>query len=362
MRVLFPLDVPTFSPGNPYVLHLMESLIHQPEISHVGSGWAALYWPKPNWDVVHIQWPEALVGWKAPNPTQIETLQSALQRARRYAGIVVTVHNYQAQDRMGALGPQLYEAVYRNADAFVHLGRSSLEWFLATNQRSDPSIHEVIEHGDYRFYDRLTPDDALVPRAATRTKNFLVFGAIRRKEEMLLAQNAFEVARLPSAKLIFAGKLELDARMDNVSANPNIVRHHKRVPDSQVKPLFHASKFVFIPRGGRLNSGVIALAFTFGIPVIAPHEGVIGEIVEAVENISFVPGDQSSAAEALRKAYSLSDQAYQAMCDRVRSYRESTMDWPTLARKHVALYQRARAARVESSAQLGDLIVTPPAF
>lgn len=172
MDVLFPLDVPTFSPGNPYVFHLMESLIHQPEISNVGSGWAALYWPKPTWDLVHIQWPEALVGWKVPKPTQIETLQSALQRARRSACIVVTVHNYNVQDRMGAVGQQLYETVYRNADAFVHLGRSSLEWFVATNNRFAPSIQEIIGHGDYRFYDRLTPDDALVPRAATRTRIF----------------------------------------------------------------------------------------------------------------------------------------------------------------------------------------------
>ena len=140
MDVLFPLDVPTFSPGNPYVFHLMESLIHQPEISNVGSGWAALYWPKPTWDVVHIQWPEALVGWKVPKPTQIETLQSALQRARRSACIVVTVHNYNVQDRMGAVGQQLYETVYRNADAFVHLGRSSLEWFVATNNRREDTM------------------------------------------------------------------------------------------------------------------------------------------------------------------------------------------------------------------------------
>ena len=301
------------------------------------------------------------MGWKLPNPTQIETLQSALQRARRHACIVVTVHNYNAKDWMGAVGHRLYQTVYRNADAFIHLGRRSLEWFIATNKSFTAAIHEVIEHGDYRYYDRLTPDHALVPRTLTSTKNFLVFGTIRRKEEILLAQNAFDAAQLPSAKLIFAGKLGPDARVDNASANPNIIRHHKRVPNSQVKPLFKASKFVFV-RSGRLNSGVIPLAFTFDHPVIAPQEGVIGEMVEAVGNISFLPGNQSSAMEALRKAYFLSDQVYQAMCHRVRSYREKNMDWPDLARKHVALYNRACAARVELSAQLGDRIVTPPAF
>jgi hypothetical protein len=335
----------------------MESLVDQSEIAQVGFGWAALYWPKPKWDVLHIQWPEALVGWQAPEPANIESLRCTLERARTHASIIVTVHNYNAREWMGALGHQLYESVYTSADAFVHLGRRSLEWFLAANSRfgwCNRAIHEVIGHGDYSFYNRVTEDDTLVTRLASATTNFLVFGRMRRKEEMLLAETAFDRAQLQAAKLIFAGKVEPDAKAAKRSVNPNIIRYHRRIAEAQVKPLVQASKFVFVPRGGRLNSGVIPLAFTFGIPVIAPHEGVMGEIVDAVENISFIPNDLHSAAEALRRAYFLSDEEYRAMSNRVLCYCEENMDWPTLARQHVALYARARAMHVDRKVDLGE--------
>ena len=84
VRILFPQDVSSHG-GNPYVFQLMDALIRQPDVSNVGSGCGTLYWPKPNWDVIHIQWPEALVGWEAPTRRQIEALGSTLEQAKRHA-------------------------------------------------------------------------------------------------------------------------------------------------------------------------------------------------------------------------------------------------------------------------------------
>jgi len=49
----------------------------------------------------------------------------------------------------------------------------------------------------------------------------------------------------------------------------------------------------FVPRSGRLNSDVISLALN-EILVIPPHEDVMEEMIEAVGNISFVQGNESS--------------------------------------------------------------------
>ena len=75
MNILFPLDVATMEPGNPYVLQLIEALIHRPEVTNVGFGSAALYWPKPRWNVIHVQWPEALLGWKKPTQSQASSAE-----------------------------------------------------------------------------------------------------------------------------------------------------------------------------------------------------------------------------------------------------------------------------------------------
>ena len=346
MKILFPLDVPTCNPVNPYVLQLMDALINQPEVSNVGFGCATLYWPKPQWDVIHIQWPEALVGWKTPTPAQVNTLCTRLEQARNRAAIVLTVHNHEPVNSMGPIGGLLYESIFKTTDAFVHLGQQSVEWFVGKNQHHQwcrQAIHEVIGHGDYSYYDLLEQEDALVPRAAASDTIYLVLGTMRQQAEIALAENAFSLAQLPSARLIFAGPIQPDAKFSGKrSSNSNIIRYHKRIPNAQIKPLLCASDFVFLPRSGRLNSGILALAFTYDVPVIGPNEGVIGEIIESVDNISFDPADEKSAANALRKAYFLSAEEYQSMCSRVRDYRVTHMHWPKLAHRHVVLYERAR--------------------
>ena len=346
MRVLFPLDVPTCDPINPYVLQLMDALINQREVSNVGFGCATLYWPKPHWDVIHVQWPEALVGWKTPTAAQVDTLCARLKQARNHAALVVTVHNYKPAETIGPIGPQLYECVFELADAFVHLGQRSVEWFFAENQHQKwctAAIHEVIEHGDYSYYDLLEQDDTLVPRVNPSDIIYLVHGTMRQQAEITLAENAFSLAKLPSAKLIFAGPVQADAKSSTKRlSSSNLIRYHHRISPTQIKSLVCASDFVFLPRSGRLNSGVLALAFTYDVPVIGPNEGVIGELIEAVDNISFEPADEKSAANSLREAYFLSDEEYQSMCNRVREYRMKYMQWPNLAHRHVVLYERAR--------------------
>ena len=347
MRILFPLEVPTCHPGNPYVLQLMDALIHERGVSYVGSGCASLYWPKPRWDVIHIQWPEALVGWEEPNSCKLETLRSALKRAKRHASIVVTIHNYHPKE--WPLGRELYQSVYKYADAFVHLGERSLDWFLEKNKDKRwcaAAIHEVIEHGEYSFYEGLPQENnALVRHLALSDKVYLVFGSIWKKEELTLAENAFQIAGLSCAKLMFARLIRFNDNnheQRHARHHPDIIRSHKSVPDGQVKPLIRASDFVFVPRIGRLNSGVLALAFTYDTPVIGPDEGVMGEMIKATDNISFSPGNANSSAEAFRIAYSLSDEQYRAMSHRAREYREKHMHWPDLAKQHVILYKRTR--------------------
>ena len=76
--------------------------------------------------------------------------------------------------------------------------------------------------------------------------------------------------------------------------------------------------------------------------MIGPNQGVIGEMIKATDNISYSPGNAKSAAEALRMAYSLSDEQYRAMSHRVREYRQKHMLWPDLAKRHIVLYKRTR--------------------
>lgn len=224
-----------------------------------------------------------------------------------------------------------------------------MNWFLSEPQRhgaSETALHEVIEHGDYSTYEALEEDASLVPAAAASQRTYLVFGAIRNKEELEFAERAFKLAQLSGAKLVFAGRLDGHVNTQLAAHSPSededIIRYHRRIANRQVKPLVSASYFVFIPRSDRLNSGVVSLAFTFGIPVVGPNEGVIGELVGAVDNLRFVPGDVTSAVSASQKAHRLPEDEYVAMVDRIRDYRRTHLRWSRVAEKHSELYRRAR--------------------
>ncbi len=352
MNVLFPIDLITFNPSNPYIVQLMQSLADCRQICNIGYGYVPFYWKKPLWDIVHIQWPEALVGWHTPGPKQIDAVRQTLEKLSRNSSIVLTVHNYGPQEDMGPAGDELFNVVFHNCDAFIHLGKASLEWFLKNNANEEwcsKAIHTIIEHGDYRYYNKLHSSKAAVPKSAKTHQLYLVFGTIRTVAEEALALEAFRLADLKSAKLVLAGMTSPEVRRNHKNEPalldlPHVIRRQYRIAPEHVKPLFRASRFAFIPRCGRLNSGILPLAFTFGIPVIGPSDGVIGEIIQATDNIFYSPGDPQSASEALRRAHSLSDTEYDAMAWRTIEYCKDRMNWANLARQHVALYNRTRGA------------------
>jgi glycosyltransferase involved in cell wall biosynthesis len=358
MDVLFPLDTGTFNAANPYIVQLMEALVRLPRVSRIGFGYLPFYWPKPRWDVVHIQWPEALVGWQSPTAEQLSELERTLKRVSRHASIIMTVHNYEPQASMGAAGEQLFDIVHRHCVAFVHLGQASREWFCrkyADHSWCSQAIHRVIEHGDYSCYKNIPADTSLVPKSVETHRSYLVFGTIRDEEEIALAEQAFHQASLDKAKLVFAGIVSPKAKGHVAPRikHKDIIRYHRRIASEYVAPLVESSYFMFVPRNKRLNSGVLPLAFTFGLPVIGPDDGVIGELIRATNNITYVGGDVNSAAAALRRAHGLSRKRYRAMSERVQAYCRQHMSWPALAAQHLALYQETRTLRRRIQAFFG---------
>jgi len=117
-------------------------------------------------------------------------------KTRQKTCLQVTIHNYHPKGC--PLGRELYQSVYKYADAFVHLGQQSLKWFIEKNKDQrwcSSAIHEVIQHGEYTFYDGLAQENnAILRHPALLDKVYLVFGSIWKNEELALAENAFQLA------------------------------------------------------------------------------------------------------------------------------------------------------------------------
>ena len=348
MRVLIVADTLTNRPANPFVLQLIESLVGLPLIRHVSYGVRLFFWQRSAFDVIHFQWPEVLFDWTVPTTEQLNEFAARLAAYKQTAAVVTTIHNLDPHPPLRESGEMIFERVYSATDAFIHLSDGAKNLFI--EKYGDRSWcrfapHHVLEHGDYVHYTRLPEDDSLVrsARKTSDTRLLLVFGALRSVEEEEMARTAFQQAAVENSKLVFAGNPvtttlppgTLKAWRENI--DPNIVRHHMRIPDEQVAPLVKASRFLFIPRTGRINSGVIPLAFTFGTPVIAPDEA-LSSAVRAVGGSTYIPGDSQSAAAAIRTAFAMGDAAYGELRERIRAYRKQRMQWAAIGRQHEQIY------------------------
>ncbi|WBV44538.1 hypothetical protein [Pseudoroseomonas cervicalis] len=333
----------------------MESLQKHHEVALVGHGAGALWWKKPRWDVIHLQWPESLTGWVAPTAADLQKIDAILEWHSRISPIVLTVHNYQPMATMAEAGRELFRVVLRHCSGFVHLGRSSIAEYQQIHQdvaAVAEGSHTVIEHGDYSYYHRLeerAEEDLRQILASIHPDEtvFLVFGVLRDAREEELAREAFLMAGLPDARLLFAGTFGGSAiswnerRQLEQATPPSIARCHRRIADEEVALLFKRADAVLIPRSGRLNSGVIPLAYTYGKPAIGPTGGTIEEEVRAGggADLVYASGDAVDAAAALRRLYRMDRPERAAIRERIDRYCRETLSWQVVSRKHLEFYK-----------------------
>ncbi len=349
MKIFFPIDINTVRPGNPYFLDLMRELNKDSRVELISQG-AGLFSTKPGWDIIHIQFPEALTGWKTPTDEQLERIGANLDKAKASgSAIVCTIHNYEPKADMGENGHRLFTTVFERTDGFIHLGQKSVDDFIAKYKGkawANRHRQHVIYHSDYDYYRELERVHAIADEISSLPRPiFLVFGALRTADEEKLAREAFQKAKLASGTLVFAGQFHSsaisakDKRALIAQKSSNIKRYHKKIEDEEVLPIFEAVDFVFLPRAGRLNSGVQALAYTFEKPLIAPDEGVIGELMNLADGFRYQKGSAAAASRAIRRAAKASAENLEARRKKVRAFRDTHMLRSAVAARHLEVYR-----------------------
>jgi glycosyltransferase involved in cell wall biosynthesis len=142
---------------------------------------------------------------------------------------------------------------------------------------------------------------------------FLAFGAIRpyKGVDSLLA--AWRAAAAPSPapspaprRLVVAGAVTpgpgADELLLDLAVTPDVAAFPRRIEDSLVGDFHRAADVAVLTRTQALNSGVLLLALTFGLPVIAPRFAAAVELLDERVALLYEPGDQDGLVEALRRA------------------------------------------------------------
>lgn len=356
MRILIVYKASGLS-DNPFVRLLAEGIraCGFEVVTSVDEFWnnAAAY------DLVHLQWPEELFGWRYPSPREVEALAEHLRMLReRGIPIVYTRHNARPHKGDACL-TEAYRLCEEHADAVVHLGEYSRREFLAASPGSQ-QLQAVIPHHIYEgIYDEdLSRDQARqklgIPADAVV---MLAFGAFRHAHERRLTWRAFRGMR-SRRKFLLAPRLwpytlngshhrgvkRFVTRMLYRAAHATekflrlrITAPEGLIPDADLPAYFTAADVVFIQRTDILNSGNVPQAFAFGRVVAGPSTGNNGEILAATGNPVFDPADDASVDRALAQAVRLAAAGHG---ERNRRYALDNLRLERIAAAYGQLYEQ----------------------
>jgi glycosyltransferase involved in cell wall biosynthesis len=196
---------------------------------------------------------------------------------------------------------------------------------------SDEQI-AVIPHGEFSSYSRGRGSD-LLPTEGT----LLFFGRISEYKGVGVLLDAFAriASERPSAKLLMAGSGELEKYRRKIEVIPTaqIEIVNKWIADEEIDHYFSRASFVVLPYIDGTQSGVIAAAYGFGLPVIASRVGGLSE--QVVDGVTGFLVEPSNIDELVDRCLQLIDNpdVVKRMGDNAYAVTQDELSWDTLSKK-----------------------------
>jgi len=273
-------------------------------------------------------------------PTDLVALIALRRAGLRLADVCHNVHPFgrsgtgSGMPRTSAWMRRAFERVYRRFDViFVHYESNRRAFLDAFGTPAERIV--AIPHGDESLFRELRDpgvDAAALRRSLdlpSQAPVVLLFGSLSRYKGADLLIEAFARVRReqPLAHLVLAGFPEPD--FDAAA--------HRRLADrlgvaaAVVAAWMELATVAALPYRAGYHSGVLHLAQTFAVPVVASRVGSLPEVVRDGENGLLVPpGDAAALARALSQL--LGDAAAaRRMGDAARGDAESRFGWARVA-------------------------------
>jgi glycosyltransferase involved in cell wall biosynthesis len=277
-------------------------------------------------DVIHIQ---ETVDWR------ILAVAASFKGKKK---IVVTVH-----DVVSHLGETrgvqdiFWRILVRVADVvIVHghfLKHQLLQRFPDLGRRVKIG---VVPHGAYSIYRKW--DSNGIPE---EPNTILFFGRISKYKgiEALIEAHKLIRREIPDTRIILAGRGDDLSRYQCIMDDGSGFEIHNRfIPNSEVPRFFRRSSVVVLPYLEASQSGVVAIAYVFGKPVVVTDVGSIPEVIERGETGFIVPpNDPAALAAAIVRLLNDSD-LRQRMGKAAMNKANGELSWRMIATKTMREY------------------------
>lgn len=219
---------------------------------------------------------------------------------------------------------------------------------LSENLRSDllkrgiPSERiDFIPLGPFRF----SPSQNLTP-PKNKIPTLLFFGRIAPYKGLnILLQVYADIIKTRPVHLIIAGEGNLKPFRYLLNILPDIEIVNRWIPEREFEQIFSKSDLVILPYTSASQSGVIPIAASFGLPVIATLTGGIPEQIEdGISGWLVQPGDKNALVKAIMDALDHPDMARQRG-SALRARYESRFNWDEIGHRVGKSLKKAMQSR-----------------
>lgn len=146
---------------------------------------------------------------------------------------------------------------------------------------------------------------------------------------------------IPEFKVIIAGSgKDLTDQKHVIMNNPHFEIHDHFIPNDEVSVFFQRSAAIVLPYIEASQSGIVAMAFAFGKPVIVTNVGSLTEMVtDGVNGLVVPPGDSVKLAGAIVSLLNDKDKL-KIMGKRALEMANAEFSWVNVARLTSEVYSR----------------------
>ncbi|WP_091229803.1 glycosyltransferase [Microbacterium sp. 3J1] len=311
------------STTNPYITQLFRSLNEVADVTPYSPA-SALF---GRYDVVHLHWPELLVGghnWRGRTVRRAVTSLLLLRWRITRVPLVRTVHNLERPTNINAFDHGVLERIDRMTTLDIRL-----------NDQTPPREGipgTTIEHGHYRDWFAPFMGGSAVPGRIGYV------GLIRRYKGVEDLVSAFTRVNDPGASLHIAGKPStadlVDTLRDTAAGDARVTIDPRYLDDEELVHAMTAAELIVLPYRHMHNSGTALAALSVDRPVLVPDNEVNRALSEEVGPGWVLLFDGELTPDSLREAIV-------PAADRAPRPDLSAREWSVSRDKHLAAFRRA---------------------
>lgn len=252
--------------------------------------------------------------------------------------LVVTTHDVVWQHGASLRAREFLVSVpLRCADAVIVHGASLKAAFVAMNRFVTEDRVHAVPHGVFTIYRRWQQ-----PEWQEKPDSILFFGRMYPYKGLDVLLRAIPHIReaVPGARVIVAGRGPELVRLKTELEQTQVACYDRFVSNEEVARLFTETAVVVLPYQEASQSGVAALAYAFGKPIVATEVGALPEMIENGQTGYLVPpGDATAFAQRVIQLLQ-SPQERRRMSEKMKLKAERELSWERVAQQTTDVYAK----------------------